>query len=55
MKDPLRKDDLWQMQILEDLGILVVKNNLPMLFIDNMWLKLLVLHLCPRVNLFFKK
>ncbi len=55
VKDPLRKDDLWQMQILEDLGILVVKNNLPMLFIDNMWLKLLVLHLCPRVNLFFKK
>ncbi len=49
MKDPFRKDDLWQMQFLEDLGILVVKNNLPMLFVDNMWLKHLVLHLCPRI------
>jgi hypothetical protein len=31
VKDPFRKDDLWQMQFLENLGILVVKNNLPML------------------------
>jgi hypothetical protein len=35
VKDPFRKDDLWQMQFLENLGILVVKNNLPMLFVDS--------------------
>jgi hypothetical protein len=55
VKDPFRKDDLWRMQFLENLGILVVKNNLPMLFVDNMWLKHLALHLYPRVNFSFKK
>jgi hypothetical protein len=55
VKDPFRMDDLWQMQILENPGILVVKINLPMLFVDNMWLKHLALQLCPRVNFSFKK
>jgi hypothetical protein len=36
VKDPFRKDDSWQMQFLEDFAILVVKNNLPMLFVDSM-------------------
>jgi hypothetical protein len=55
VKDPFGKDDLWQMQYLENLGILVVKNNLPMLFVDSMWLKHLVVHLCSRVDFSFKK
>jgi hypothetical protein len=55
VKDAFRKDDLWQLQFLENLGILVLKKNLPMLFMDSMWLKHLVLHLCPRVNFSFKK
>jgi hypothetical protein len=38
------------MQFLEELQLLVVKNNLPMLFVGSMWLKCLVLHLCSRVS-----
>jgi hypothetical protein len=43
------------MQFLEELQLLVVKNNLPMLFVGSMWLKCLVLHLCSRVSFPFKK
>jgi hypothetical protein len=50
VKDPFKNDDVYQKQVLENLGLLVGKNKLPMLFVDSMWLKHLVLHICPRVN-----
>jgi hypothetical protein len=29
--------------------LLVIKNHLPIQFVENIWLKRLVMHLCPRV------
>ncbi len=39
-----------QKYFLEDMGLLIVKNNLPIQFVENIWLKLLVLCLCPKLN-----
>jgi hypothetical protein len=36
---------------LEDLSLLIVKNNLPMHLVENQWLKRFSLQLCPRVVL----
>jgi hypothetical protein len=38
-----------QKQFLQDLALLVVKNHLPIQFVESTWLKRLVMHLCPRV------
>jgi hypothetical protein len=38
MKDPFKKDDVEQKQFLEDLGFLIVKNNLSLQFVKNVWL-----------------
>jgi hypothetical protein len=38
-----------QKQFLQDLAFLVVKNHLPIQFVESIWLKHLVMHLCPRV------
>jgi hypothetical protein len=35
---------------MENLGLLIVKNNFPIQFANNMWLKCLVLHLCPSID-----
>jgi hypothetical protein len=40
---------------LEDLAFLIVKNHLPMHFVESQWLVKFILHLCPRVVLHFKK
>jgi hypothetical protein len=34
---------------LEDLGLLVVKNHLPLQFVENVWLKCFDMHLCSSV------
>jgi hypothetical protein len=33
----------------QDLTLLVVKNHLPIQFVENIWLKRFVMHLCPKV------
>ncbi len=38
-----------QKQFLHDLAFFVVKNHLPIQFVERIWLKHLVIHLCPRV------
>jgi hypothetical protein len=34
-KDPFKKDDLQQKQLLQNLGLLIVKNHLPIQFVKN--------------------
>jgi hypothetical protein len=34
-KDPFKKDDVQQKQFLQDLGLLNVKNHLPIQFVKN--------------------
>jgi len=34
---------------LKDLGFLIVKNQLPLQFVTNVWSKCLILHLCVRI------
>jgi hypothetical protein len=41
---------MFNKSFLENLGLLIVKNNFPIQFVKNMWVKCLVLHLCPRVH-----
>jgi hypothetical protein len=43
-----KKDVVQQKQFLQDLALLVVRNNLPIQFVETTWLKHLVMHLCPR-------
>jgi hypothetical protein len=42
-----KQNDVEQQQFLEDFGLLVVKNNLPIQFVESVWLKKLCMHLCP--------
>jgi hypothetical protein len=37
-------------RILKDLVLLIVKNNVPIQFVENMWLKRLILHPYPKLN-----
>jgi hypothetical protein len=48
VKDSFKKKDMPQKDFLEDLGLLIVKNNLPMQIVKSMWLKHLILCLCPK-------
>jgi hypothetical protein len=48
-KDPFKKDFVQQKQFLQDLAFLVVKNHLPIQFVESTWLKFLIMHLCPKV------
>ncbi len=29
---------------------MIIKNNLPIQFVESMWLKHLIIHLCPKLN-----
>ncbi len=49
MKDSFQKG-VPQKEFLKDLGLLIVKNNFPIQFVESMWLKWLTLHLCPKLN-----
>jgi hypothetical protein len=48
-KDLFKKDVVQQKQLLQDLALLIVKNHLPIQFVESTWLKCLVMHLSPRV------
>jgi hypothetical protein len=37
-------------KLFKDLGLLIVKNNLPIQFVENILFKRLVLRLCPKLN-----
>ncbi len=40
-----------QKDFLQDLGLLILKNNLPLQFVESVWFKRLILHLSSRVVL----
>ncbi len=48
VKDSFKREDVPQKKKLEDLGFLIIKNNLLIQFVENMWLKRLILCLCPK-------
>jgi len=54
-KEPFKKDDVEQKQFLEDVGFLIMKNNLSLQFMRNVWLMHFSMHLCPRIILFSNK
>ncbi len=54
-KYPFEKDVVQQKQILQDLALLIVKNHFSIQFVESIWLKHLVMHLCPRVVFPLKK
>ncbi len=39
----------------ENLALLIMKNHLPLQFVESVWLKRLVLQLCPHVQFPFQK
>ncbi len=49
-KNPYKQSDVEQKKYLEDIGLLVVKNNLPIQFVESVWLKRLCMHLCTQVK-----
>jgi hypothetical protein len=48
-KDPFKRDVMHQKQFLQDLALLVIKNHLPIQFVESIWLKCLIMHLCPKI------
>jgi hypothetical protein len=44
-----------QKEFLEDLGFFIVKTNLQIWFVENMWLKCLILCWCQKLNFPFKR
>jgi hypothetical protein len=50
VKDFFKKEDVQQKEFLEDLSLLIVNNNLPIQFVESVWLKRLTMHLCPKLN-----
>jgi hypothetical protein len=55
IKDIFFKKDASPQKNLEDLSMLIIKNNLPIQFVENMWLKHLIFHLCPKLNFLSKR
>ncbi len=55
IKDSFKKKYVSHKEFFEDLGLLIVKNNLPIQFVESMWLKCLIFHLCPKLNFPFRK
>jgi hypothetical protein len=42
---------MYHREFLEDLGLLIIKNNLPVNYsIENMWFKCLIICFCPKLN-----
>jgi hypothetical protein len=54
-KDPFKKNDVKQNMLLENLALLIVKNHLPLQFVESVWLKCLMLQLCPCVQFLSQK
>lgn len=48
-KKPFWKDHMHQKLFLKDMGLSIVKNHLPMQFVESLWMERLHLHLCPRL------
>jgi hypothetical protein len=42
VKEPFKKDDVQQKDFLQDLGLLILKNNLPLQFVESVWFKRLI-------------
>jgi hypothetical protein len=38
VKNPFKKDDMKPKNFLQDLGLLIMKNNLPLQFVESVWL-----------------
>jgi len=55
IKDSFKKKDVPQKQFLKNFGLLIVKNNLPIQFVESMWLKRLILCICPKLNFPFRR
>ncbi len=53
IKNTLKKEDVPHKSFLEDLSLLIVKNNLSIQFVESMWLKRLIFRLCPKLNFLF--
>jgi hypothetical protein len=49
-KEPFKKDEVQQKQFFKDLGLLIIKNHLPLQFVENSWLKRFSMHLCPNFD-----
>jgi hypothetical protein len=49
VKEPFKKDDMQQKQILEDLTLLIVKNHLLLQFVEGGWLKRFTMHCVPKL------
>jgi hypothetical protein len=54
-KELFKKDDVQQIFFGEDLGFLIVKNHIPLQFVESSWLKRLSMHLCPRIVFLSRK
>ncbi len=50
MKGSFKKDDMQQKEFDENLGLLIVKNNLTIQIFKSVSFKRLALHLCPKIN-----
>jgi hypothetical protein len=50
VKDSFKKEDVLNKEFLEELGLLIIKNNLLIQFVESIWLKRLILRLCPKLN-----
>jgi hypothetical protein len=48
-KKPFWKDHMHQKLFLEDMCLSIVKNHLPMQFVESLWMERLYLHLCQRL------
>ncbi len=46
-KEPFKKNDVWQKQFLEDLGLLMIKNHFPLQFVESSQLKRFNMDVCP--------
>ncbi len=46
-KEPFKKDDVEPRMLVENLALLIVKNRLFLQFVKKLWLKHLMLQLCP--------
>ncbi len=55
MEDSFQKEDVPHKEFLEDFGLLIIKNNLPIQFVESIWLKWLALCSCPKLKFSFKK
>ncbi len=54
-KEPFKKEDMQQKQILKDLTLLIIKNHLPLQFVKSNWLKRFNMQLCPIKKFHSKK